>query len=650
MSEATGTKIEAKGAALDFLSAFLADLIIRAEQEREIREKIWEEHYKNYNSVTGRKFYQGRANLHVPVSFELVETYVPRLVNGIYSQPVPFDVRHRGMDPEDETDAQIKKSLLAYQLESEIKFRKKLPGVCRSACMYGTTFGKVIWRSEKSTRIRRSLHKKFLKDPETGDFIKNNETGENMFDFDIKEDEVEVVEYEGNDVIPIDNFSMFVDELTPDNDINRGRYVIHRDLKTWEEIRALYGDDVPESLFAIGEGKLEEEKRDAMRTTGSTLDNEQNQSDSRLRFFQHDEIWFDWDFEKDGLDRMQSHIRHKNCVAVVIDKKTVVRGERNPFWHGMKPFLSWGLIPRPHEFFAQGLLDSTRKLQYELNDTRNQAMDWRSRAMNQITIVGRAAGIKDKQMVFRQAAIWRVNDVTQVKALDMPNILGLAQATEGQIEENMRNASGATRALQGVPTQGIRSATEQRGLETGGELRIGAAVEGFELQWFEPQLFMMHMNNQQFLRHKKEINLLQDFGFNTEGFKSRTIINPEDLIGDLEFIFSGSKGMALEGVKGRMFLDFFQLALQLNPSLQTNQEVVKKIMYEIWTNVFKLEPTKFGKIFGDQPLEQLLGMGLKDLLTMAQAKQEAEAGQEPSAGQGGTPNVQGQQVPRFFRV
>ena len=90
MSEATGTKIEVVDAGHDYLQAFLKDLIVRAEEEREVREKIWQEHYKNYNSVTGRKFYMGRANLHVPISFELVETYVPRLVNGIYIRGIPI--------------------------------------------------------------------------------------------------------------------------------------------------------------------------------------------------------------------------------------------------------------------------------------------------------------------------------------------------------------------------------------------------------------------------------------------------------------------------------------------------------------------------------------------------------------------------------
>ena len=94
-------------------------------------------------------------------------------------------------------------------------------------------------------------------------------------------------------------------------------------------------------------------------------------------------------------------------------------------------------------------------------------------------------------------------------------------------------------------------------------------------------------------------------------------------------------------------MEFLQIALQLNPNMQTNQEIVKKIMFEIWTNVFNLDPVEFGQIFGDQPLEQLLGMGLKDLLTMAQAKEDAQAAQGPEGPpQGGTTNVQGAQAPQ----
>ena len=152
-------KLEGEKENLELHMQFCNDLILQAESQRETREKIWREHIMNYNSLTGRMWYRGRANIHVPLSFQIVETFVPRMKASIFPHEVPFDVEEAGPTPDQKADAIIAKSILGYQLNKKIKLKKKMGDIIRISEVIGTVIGKVFWREEKQIMTKRKLVK-----------------------------------------------------------------------------------------------------------------------------------------------------------------------------------------------------------------------------------------------------------------------------------------------------------------------------------------------------------------------------------------------------------------------------------------------------------------------------------------------------------
>lgn len=617
------------------LFQYMKSLIDQAEEERRVHEDLWQENFNNYNSVSNRMFYQGRANLHVPISNEMVETLVVRIKNSIFGTFPNFSVVPKGDTPEQLDDAMISESWLAWDLK-KMRFKKKTGAIFRIGEIVGVTIGKLWWRHEESKRIQLTEKVVDVIDPETKKTIPNDMVeGENIKDIVVTEKEVNVVDYDGNEVTVINPWSVWVDELTPDNDIQKSRFVLHRDMKTFEDLKNLYGDDMPDDFLESGEATLEENDQNVKRSTGSDAENEEK-LDPKMRLFQHDELWFDWNFDNDVGP---AQLIHRNSVGVIVGDRQLVRAQKNPFWHGKKPFMSYAPVPNPVNFYSQASSHHTRKLQYEINDTRNQSMDLRSRSLNMMFLVGRAAGIKDKQIVIRQGGIIRANDIRQVQPLPIQTqALSAAREVELQAEDNMRSVSGATRALQGTPLSTVRSATEFAGGVSGGQIKTEDRAEEFIEQWYMPQLEMSWSNIQQFTKTDRKIQMLKDLGFGTKAPSSIVNVGPEDLVGDINLIVEGPQENALEGAKGSQFLQFAQMMLQLDPEMQVNRNLLQKIIHKVWTKVFRLDPIDFAQLMNDVPLTEQVGVTLKSIM-------EKQSELEKEAANGGTENPSGSQQP-----
>lgn len=135
------------------LTDYHAALQDRTEWESRLAE--WEDSY--YNRVPEKDFpWPGAANFHVPLTMMGVETYKPRLVEGVLGQTPPIMVvPTRGAD-EDRKD--IVETFLNWQVQTELDLE---PTVTQSAHLFlqpGLVVAKTYWKTD---RIRRRMVREF---------------------------------------------------------------------------------------------------------------------------------------------------------------------------------------------------------------------------------------------------------------------------------------------------------------------------------------------------------------------------------------------------------------------------------------------------------------------------------------------------------
>lgn len=357
---------------------------------RPFQEK-WEEYYQLYRSVPdeGRQSYKGRANLFVPYVFSTIETVVPRLTA---NQPKPI-VSPR--NPEDMVSAKNMQKAVDYYLE-QMRFKPKYKSWIRDMCMYGVGVVKLYWKKE-------------------GD-----------------EDRPEM------EVMDISTGEIYFDPTTKDiNDPHN--WWIHEFKQDIEEIKEnpnykLDDADIMMNLENLSDGT--DPSMDAYyESFRNYIVGNNTGKDSKAKKAILWEYWGEYPNE-DG--EMEPHI------ITILNKKWVIRKEKNPYPHERPPFIAVTDIVLPHEPIGIGEIEPLVSLQYELNDTRNQRMDNVTLAMNRMWIVGTAADVIDKELVSQPGGIIRAADPSQVVPVITPDMTKSAYNEESLIKGDIQLASGVS--------------------------------------------------------------------------------------------------------------------------------------------------------------------------------------------------------------
>lgn len=215
-------------------------------------------------------------------------------------------------------------------------------------------------------------------------------------------------------------------------------------------------------------------------------------------------------------------------VITVVNFDTVVRMERNPFWHQMKPFVKLDYQPESQQFFAEGLVAELRDSQLELNEIRNVRSKARSVALKTPLLVDRSANINLDELKWEHSAVWSY-DPTQnsnpIVPVQIDGRLLEMQNEERQVQEDMQLRSGMNDVTIGADNTGI----------AGGDTATGAAIASEQTSLrFKTQALMidqaikelgemMLWNIKQFVDRPKAFKIVGE-----EGFEWREY-NPEDM-------------------------------------------------------------------------------------------------------------------------
>lgn len=156
-------------------------------------------------------------------------------------------------------------------------------------------------------------------------------------------------------------------------------------------------------------------------------------------------------------------------VIVLVNGTTVVRMERNPFWHQQKPFVKLDYNPNPHNFFAEGLVAQLKDLQLELNEIRNVRSAARSIALKTPLMVDRGANIDTDSMKWEHSAIWlydAIQNPEPIKAMTIPSKLLELDREEERVVSDMQMRSGVNDVVVGGNEIGVQ----------GGDTATGASI------------------------------------------------------------------------------------------------------------------------------------------------------------------------------
>jgi hypothetical protein len=130
------------------------------------------------------------------------------------------------------------------------------------------------------------------------------------------------------------------------------------------------------------------------------------------------------------------------ALSVIGNRKVLLRDQASPFWHDEFPFVISS--PMPYPFRARGLSDVEflAKLQELLWAFMNQRLDNVQLLNNAITLI--RSDVEDiNQFVHEPGANWEVDDINQVKSLDVNSVPAeLSIGTENLLRNDMQNVVG----------------------------------------------------------------------------------------------------------------------------------------------------------------------------------------------------------------
>jgi hypothetical protein len=415
-----------------------------------------------------------RANIGIPLVLEHVESILPQVTLGFFTDSQPFEIDPR---PGTQMDvARANAALLSWELK-ETRFQTEFGLLAKSALLYGMGIGKWGWETYKRKR------KKYVRKGEPITVSAGIGT-DNIHPPEY--DEVEAQEIEETINRPVFKYvdlrHVLVDPHCRVPDVREAAYVIHVLNLDLEEIDRLRDNpeyknipsrDVLAQLAAPV--KAEPAYQNPMESNAAVLGflpdkdftralprEQDSTSDPLKKPFQILEYW--------TADR----------VYTVFQQKLVLRNERNVF--GRIPFVSCPFINVLDAFYGIGCGRLVGNLQRLQQGVLNKALDVEDMKLSGAFVRKRGFNAPSQEIRLSPGRVIDVDDPAGFKALEFQSIFGEAlailQASDAMAQ---RHTAANEMAVQGqMPTKGsnlLRTATGINMLTSGTGTRLQNFVE-----------------------------------------------------------------------------------------------------------------------------------------------------------------------------
>ena len=543
----------------------------------------------------------GRSNLHIPKTYELIDTLRSRLFKTFCSTrpyidmlPIPSNIQDAStLASSDKGDKAT--AVLDLQLERNL-FEIRCYEHITSMLIYPAAIMSVGWRFEEKDVRRRSPHPVIQK--QDGEPVW---TGEMTMEIE----DVTLTEWDDNELLYVDWFDFWRDPRGRGCELDRDRFVFNREWMTQEELEGylqILKDQDAGTVWMpdfkkIREASSSREEGRWRRLSETGIGPEETQGS-----------WREYEAKAGYLFEVLRYWENDRHGILINAIEAAYYGD-NPYWrHRKKPFVYSVWEPLPGEIAGMCGVQTIEHLQEELNTQRNQRIDAVSFILNRMTRVDINSDVDESELISRPNGIIHA-EANTFEFLETPDISKAPYMDEQMVVQDMEGALATPAVVTGKNTNKKQTATETAQMAAGSGNRMDAKIKLFEAMGFKRMAYLMDCNNQQFITSAR---LAKRFG--VDGPAAWMEVKPEDVIGEWEYRAAGTQVDPVANKEIRR-MQLLQMAQALQGNTYVDQYELTKMLVESF-DVRNVE-----KIL--KPKEQL--------------EQEAEAAQ--GQGQGQTPGA-----------
>lgn len=553
ISAANGVSAEIRQEELtkEFLGEFQ-----RYETWRKPYENLWNEIYRLYLSVLQSFKTPTRAKIFIPVTFQVIEAALPKLLNVVVAQREFFEVVPNQDVESERTVADRIKKLMLHQLD-KARFIIKFVDFLKQLLLYGTSYMYVYWKVKREwvwtrTPIREDVS--FL----------GFRLGSRIVRWEEKKEYV--VTERRPELEILDVLDVYPDPMAQDEDAGKSVWI-----RAWADLddvkeqgRGKYpqyeNTDSPELPAGKGSSgtysEVRQQRYGARGQTDPTIAS--NKVELLMR-------WGKCDLDGDGIK--------EETVTIIGNRRVLLQAKANPFHHQKRPLIKGTLFPVPMEWFGIGLVEPVIPLQHELNTLRRQRLDNINLILNRMWKVSTLADVDMETLVSTPNGTVLTDDMDAVEALVTPDVTQSSFNDASIVQADIENVT-APRSVQGIPESGRLGRTAR-----GAQLIITQALEKFgtsarliETGPLQRELEMWKALNDQFIDDDDTLRNPRLYGglFDPE-------VRVEDIRSEVRFRLAGSSELIDKEGKINQLISFFGIFKDLMAP-----ETIGLIMRKVW--------------------------------------------------------------------
>lgn len=524
-------------------------------------EEKWARWDKLYNNITTEQFYKGAANLFPPETRRACKTLINFADEVLFNADPPFKIKGVGGES-DNKKGEVHTIVLNWQ-RKKIALRRKLRKLLESLIKYGFVWVKIPWKLKEKYVIadlaERERLKEKIKGGDIGKIKKKLKTLYDNMDFQVKNPRL-----------------LYWDYYKP---WDEQEIIIERNTANWEHLKILEMAGIYHGVDRLKEGEAEKKGKEESESVSGDwshiMDLTGLSSGYKIdrRTYELLESWCNFDLDGDDMN--------EESVISLANRKHIIRLDPNPFDIQEKPYLwvCWDAIEGTS--LGMGVPQLAEKDQIALNDFTNQIMDNITEILNCMKIVDDLAEIPDTQLKSRADGIIKSKTgVEAVKFLRPPDTTGSGLKAVVMSKDNIRQGSGATVSLQGLPARYDTTATEYTRQGNASARDVFAKLREIEDGIIVPFLQKGYSYNLQFMTREKFIKIVgksaaEEFLGASDNQSPKEL--KEALRADLDFVALGVTQLENKVVKGQQLINFLNITIGLPPGIVDLPKLVDKI-------------------------------------------------------------------------
>ena len=517
----------------------------------------------------------GRANIHIPRTYQIVDTIRARYMNTIFKTrpylefvPIPSQQTRFSLQ-ESEDKARVASALLDEQLEKN-DIVSKYYDYITSGLVFPCGVQGIGWRYEEDFLKKKVPVPEIIQTPSGFQYS-------GKYTYEVREGRETI--WDDNEIVNVDYFDFWPDPKGHDLDSCRG--VFQREFVTKESLlqRLNFLDQLDE-----GQIYLESEEELEALQGGSHLERGREQrlasidiSDSMPNVFSGSK---DWGLKKNTEFEIL-HYWEDNRHAMLINRQKCVYDGPSPYWrHRKKPFVSFSYDRLPNEFYGMSAVQIISDLQEEENSIHNQRTDNVNFILNKMWKVRRGADIDESELVSQPHGIIYMDRMDDVQEMDMKDVAASGFNQQNIVASAAENAVAASPIMQGAQSSKSQTATETMKQTGNAGLRFDVKIQLFKSLDLKRMAYLMDMNNQQFINEDRMVKLGEG-----DAIKWRNI-NPGELIGEFDYRPAGSNidPSANKEIRREQLTHMMQFMMQAGIPFVDYHELIKE-----WLQSFDIE-------------------------------------------------------------